>query len=99
MYCGKEEGREDVVRIARGEAKLAQKVVLDLVQDVQGKGHVTTMGNFFTSVGLLQELASMQIDATCTVRSNRVGLPLALKYRGAFRNTTHDTLEWKMHER
>ena len=70
MYCEKEEGREDVTRVARGEAKLVQKVVLDLVQDVQGKRHIITIDNFFTSVGLLQELASMQIDVTGTLRSN-----------------------------
>jgi hypothetical protein len=65
---------------------------------VQGKGYVIAMDNFFTSVGLLQELATMQIYATCTIRSNRVGLPLALKDRGAFRNATQGTLEWRMHE-
>jgi hypothetical protein len=54
------------------------------------------MDNFFTSVGLFEELASMQIYATGTVRSNRIGLPLALKNRGAFRNAPHGTLEWKM---
>jgi hypothetical protein len=70
VYCGKKEGREDVARVARGEVRLVQKVVLDLAQDVQDKGHVITMDNVFTSVRLLQELASMQIYATCTVRQS-----------------------------
>jgi hypothetical protein len=65
---------------------LAHKVVLDLAADVQGKRHVISMDNFFTSVGLFEELASMRIYATRTVRSNQIGLPLALKNRGAFRN-------------
>jgi hypothetical protein len=73
VYCGKEEGQEDVARIARGEGRLAHKVVLDLAADVQGKGHVISMDNFFTSVGLLQDLVSMHIYATGTVRSNRIG--------------------------
>jgi hypothetical protein len=30
VYCGKEEGREDLPHVGRGKAKLAQKVVLDL---------------------------------------------------------------------
>jgi hypothetical protein len=38
-------------------------------------------------------LASMQIYAAGTVRSNRVGLPLALKNRRAFRNAAQGTLE------
>jgi hypothetical protein len=65
---------------------------------MQGKGHVITIDNFFTSVGVLQELARMQIYATGTIRSNRVGLPLVLKDRSAFRNATQGTLEWRMHE-
>jgi hypothetical protein len=56
------------------------------------------MDNFFTSVGLFEELASMRIYATGTVRSNRIGLPLPLKNRGAFRNAPHRTLEWRMHD-
>jgi hypothetical protein len=30
VYCGKEEGKKDVACVAWEEAKLAQKVVLDL---------------------------------------------------------------------
>jgi hypothetical protein len=70
VYYRKEEGREDLAHVGQGEAKLAQKVVLDLAQDVQGKGHVISMDNFFTLVGFLQELASMQIYAIGTIRFN-----------------------------
>jgi hypothetical protein len=47
-YCGKNGDIEEVACVARGEARLAHKVVLDLVKDVQGKGHVINMDNFFT---------------------------------------------------
>jgi hypothetical protein len=53
-----------VTHITWGEARLAHKVVLDLVADVQGKGHIISMDNFFTSVGLFEELPSIQIYAT-----------------------------------
>jgi hypothetical protein len=59
-----------VVRIARGEAKFAHKVVLDLVVDVEEKGHVISMNNFFTFIGLFEDLALKQIYATSTMRSN-----------------------------
>jgi hypothetical protein len=55
-------------------------------------------GNFFTSVGFFQELASRQIYATCTIWSNWIGLPLALKNTNAFRNISQVTLEWRMHK-
>jgi hypothetical protein len=42
VYCGKNE-TEEVARAPREEARLAQKVVLDLVVDVQGKRHVISI--------------------------------------------------------
>jgi hypothetical protein len=75
-----------VVRIARGEAKFAHKVVLDLVVDVEEKGHVISMNNFFTFIGLFEDLALKQIYATSTMRSNWNRLPLALKNTRAFKN-------------
>jgi hypothetical protein len=56
------------------------------------------MDNFFISVGLFEELASMQIYATSTMRANRIGLLLALKNTRAFRNIPQGTLDWRMHE-
>ena len=32
-------------------------MVLDLAKNMEGKGHVISMNNFFTSVGLFKELA------------------------------------------
>jgi hypothetical protein len=34
MYCGKNEDTKEVVRVVQEEARLAHKVVLDLVTDV-----------------------------------------------------------------
>jgi hypothetical protein len=90
MYCGK---NEEVAHVAWGEARLTHNVVLDLAADVQRKGHVISMDNFFTSIRLFEELVSMQIYATRTVRSNQIGLLLALKNRGIFRIVPQGTLE------
>lgn len=75
-----------MARVAQGETRLAQKVILDLAAYIQVKGHVISMDNFFISVGLFEELASLQIYATSTMRANRIGLLLALKNTRAFRN-------------
>jgi hypothetical protein len=93
IYCGKNKETEKVVCVARGEASLAYKVILDLAIELQGKGHVISMDNFFTSVGLFEELAFMQIYATGIVKTNRIGLLLALKNTGAFKNVLQGTLD------
>ena len=86
VYCKKNEDNEEVSHKAWKEARLAHNVVLFLATDVQGKGHVISMDNFFTSIGFFEELPSMQIYATRTFRWNQIGLPLVLKNRGAFIN-------------
>ena len=70
VYHGKTEDTEKVPHVARGEAHLAQKVVLDLAIELQGKGHVISMDNFFTFVGLFEELAFMQTYITSTMHTN-----------------------------
>jgi hypothetical protein len=92
VYCGKNEDYEEVAHVAREEARLAHKVVLDLA------AHVISMDNIFTYVGFFEELASMQIYATGTFRSNRIGLPLVLKNTCAFKNAPQGILDWRMHE-
>ena len=98
MYCEKNEDIEKVAHVTREEARLAHKIVLDLRVDTQGKGHVIHMDNFFTSVGIFEELASMQINAIGIIRLNQIELPLALKNRGAFRNAPYSTLKCRMHK-
>jgi hypothetical protein len=62
-YCGENEDTEEVARVVRGEPHLAYTIVLDLMADIYRKGHVISIDNFFTSVGLFQKLASRQIYA------------------------------------
>jgi hypothetical protein len=96
--CGKEEAISTVEPIARGEPKLAHKVVVELSRDIEGKGHVIAMDNFFTSIGLFKELAEKAIYATGTLRSNCIGIPSALKNTKAFSRVPQGTLDWRMHE-
>ena len=50
-------------------------------------GHLVIMDNFFSSVGLFNELLSMGIYATRTVRANRLGLPMELKDTKQFKKS------------
>jgi hypothetical protein len=79
IYCGKVEATSTVEPIGRGEPKLAHKVVMELSRDIEWKGHVIAMDNFFTNVGLFKDLAAKAIYATRTLRSNHTGISNALK--------------------
>jgi hypothetical protein len=98
IYCGK--SVENVLQPAsRGEPRLAHNVVLNMVEGLDGKGHVVVMDNYFSSVGLFSEMASRGIYATGTMRSNRIGLPKNLKDTKSFNaRATQGELEWRMHE-
>jgi hypothetical protein len=98
IYCGKEEATSTIEPIGRGEPKLAHKVVMELVKDIEGKGHVIAMDNFFTSISLFKELAEKAIYATGTLRSNRIGIPSTLKDTKTFSRMPQGTLDWRMHE-
>jgi hypothetical protein len=43
---------------------LAHKIILDLAVDIHEKRHIIIMDNFFTSIGLFEELELRQIYAT-----------------------------------
>jgi hypothetical protein len=98
IYCGK--SVEAVLQPSvRGEPKLAHKVVLNLVDGLDGKGHVVVMDNYFSSIGLFIEMAARGIYATGTMRSNRIGIPEDFKDTKSFnRRATQGQLEWRMHE-
>ena len=47
---------------------------------------------------LLHKLASRQIYATSTVRTNWIGLPISFKNGAAFKNAPQGISEWRMHQ-
>ena len=57
---------------------LGESVVLNLCQDILGKGHKIFFDNFFTSLPLLAHLRSNDTWSCGTIRSNRKGLPNGL---------------------
>ncbi|XP_050532911.1 piggyBac transposable element-derived protein 3-like [Daktulosphaira vitifoliae] len=57
------------------ENNLGKRVVQDLTQNIKNKYHCMYFDNFFTSLGLVEELLQDGIYGCGTVRSNRKGLP------------------------
>jgi hypothetical protein len=98
VYCGKilrPEGAPVVPPTAGG---LAHNVVMGLMEGLENRGHVVMMDNYFSSVGLFEELASKGIYATRTMRTNRIGLPAVLKDTKTFNRNEQGHMDWRMHE-
>ena len=57
------------------EVGLSQRVVKDLVSNVQGSGRNITVDNFFSSVPLAKELLSRDLTMIGTIRKNKVEIP------------------------
>ena len=74
VYCGHDHNlavdTEPVQPVVRGEPRLAHNVVLNLVRGLEGKVHVIVMDNYFSSIGLFEELRGMEIYAMRTVRAD-----------------------------
>jgi hypothetical protein len=66
---------------------------MELSKDIEREGHVIAMDNFFTSIGLFKDLAVQTIYATRTMRSNRFGIPIALKDAKPFNRMPQSILE------
>jgi hypothetical protein len=98
VYCGKNLEAEVRVAVPRGEASAAYRVVMKLLQGLEGKRHCVVMDNYFSSISLFKDLVSKGIYATGTVRSNRIGLPSHLKSTKAWKRCEHGHIEWAMHE-
>lgn len=58
---------------------LGAKVVKDLSENLKGKGHIIIMDNYFSSVGLFEDLLDDDIGAVATARSDRKKWPIELK--------------------
>lgn len=78
--------------------RLVHNIVLRLLENNEGRGHVKAMDNFFSSIGLFKELLEKWIYATGSIGANCVVLPNALKNIKTFTRSTQETLEWCIQE-
>ena len=58
---------------------LAHRVIIDLMEEFQGRGHKVFFDNFYTSAPLLKELLENGTWACGTIRQNRKDFPPALR--------------------
>lgn len=72
VYTGKRDGKQP-------EEGLGARVVTDLTRKILNKGHHVYMDNFFTSPALFDNLFKEKIYCSGTVRTNRKGMPQAIK--------------------
>lgn len=57
----------------------AYNVVMTLLEGYFGKGHAVYMDNFYNSIKLMKKLSGRGTSVTGTLRTNRKGIPLAIK--------------------
>lgn len=61
------------------EGGITQRVVMNITKPLHHKNYHVYMDNFFSSPNLYQALADVNMGACGTLRSNRVGVPPAIK--------------------
>ena len=72
MYTGK-------LKPDGSQRTATHRIVIDICDPILDKGRHVYMDNFFTSPALYTELAERQTGACCTLRTNRAGVPQAVK--------------------
>ena len=70
IHVGKNESDED----QQQELSATHVLVRNLLRPLSGKNHIAHMDNWFSSIPLLNDLATMKIWCCGTVRVNRKGL-------------------------
>jgi hypothetical protein len=98
VYCGKSTATLGGGMSQGAEQNLAHWVMTNLTSGLDNKGHVITMDNFFTSVGLFRDLERRGIYATGTMHSNRIGLHPDMRNIREFRRRGQGDLDWFMHD-
>jgi hypothetical protein len=79
------------------EQNLAHWVVTNWTACLDNKGHVITMDNFFTSIGLFCNLEWHRIYATRIIYSNHTELHPYMRKIKEFRRRRQGNLEWFMY--
>jgi hypothetical protein len=91
-------GEFGVLRSGKGEGFQGHNVVMQLLKDLVGKGHIVTIDNFFTSVPLFLDLLENGIMATGTLRENRKYVPCAMFSKKITKKQDIGWIDYRMHE-
>jgi hypothetical protein len=98
IYFGKNLEAEIRVLGPSTQAGAAYGVVMNLLHRLEDKGHCILIDNFFCSIPLFRDLEAKGIYTTCTVRSNRIGLPSHFKNTKVWKGCEEGHIEWTMHD-
>ena len=97
IYCGKNLEAEVRIEAPYGQGSAVYCIVMNFLQGLEENNHCVVMDNFFASIPLFRDLASKGIYATCTVRTNQIGILLHLKNTRTWKRCEQGHLEWAMH--
>jgi hypothetical protein len=82
----------------KGEGFQGRNVVKDLLKGLEGRGHIVTTDNFFTSVPLFLDLLEKGIMGTGTLRANRKYVPRAIYAKTITKKQKMGWVDYQMHE-
>jgi hypothetical protein len=91
-------GDENLERSGKGKGLQAHNVVKGLLQELEGRGHIVTTDNYFTSVPLFMDLLEHGIMATGTLRANRKYVPKSLFAKKVTKKQAIGSIDYRMHE-
>jgi hypothetical protein len=92
------ESPDDNVRAGKGEGLQGRNVIMSLLEDLHGRGHILTTDNFFTSVPLFLDLLEKGIMATGTLRWNRKYVPRGMFAKTITKKQTLGWVDYRMHK-
>jgi hypothetical protein len=87
----------DQPRSGRGEGFSGHNVVKNLMQKLQGRGHIVTTDNYFTSVLLFLDLLENGTMATSTLRENRKYVSRAMLAKKVTKSKDIGWVDYRMH--
>jgi hypothetical protein len=89
---------DDIPCSGKDEGLQGRNVVKHLMQDLQGRGHIVTTDNFFTSVPLFIDLLDTGIMATGTLRGNCKYVPRNMFAYNITKKKDIGWIDYRMHE-
>ena len=98
VYCGKSMHTFHGCGMANLEMNLEHKVVTDLTNGLDNKGHVIVVDSFFSNVSFFWNLEGRGIYINGTMRSNHIELLFYIKNGKKLKNKAQRDLDYMMHD-
>ena len=80
--------------VPHAKRSVATNVVLNLVNGLEGRGHVVVTDNYFDKCWIIHKVGTREIYVTRMMRSNHVGVPRPFNNLRNWKDSKQGTLDW-----